>query len=163
MKLSPGDSITSSPKKLLWREEIRSKHIWVLQQREGSRGKRFTDNQIYSKRCKGLGFWNHSFDIHLSSGPVFLFLSLRAHWPALGSSCSHMTVTSFILSINSSPGGSILDSSEIPPQREKGDYQDITYKGERGGACSHTRILQKFAAGLVKVATSHRHQSSLKD
>ena len=49
------------------------------------------------------------------------------------------------------------------PQRGKGEYQDISHKGEGGGACSHAHTLQKFAAGVKKVTTSHRHQSLLKD
>ena len=72
-------------------------------------------------------------------------------------------MTSFILPTNCCSGGSISDSSEILPQRGKGEYQDISHKGEGGGAGCHAHILQKFSAGLVKVTTSHRHQSSLTD
>ena len=71
-----------------------------------------------------------------------------------------MTRAPFALSAYYSPGSRISDSSEIPPQREKGKYQDISDKGEGGGTGSHAHILQKFAAGLVKVTISHRHQSS---
>ena len=63
--------------------------------------------------------------------------------------------------LNYSPGGSNLDSSEIMPQGGKGEYQDISCKGE--GACNHVPISQKFAAGLAKVTTSHRRQPSLKE
>ena len=62
-----------------------------------------------------------------------------------------MTLTSFVLPTNYSPGGNISESSEIQPQRRKREYQDISHKGEGGAACSHAHILQKFAAGLVKV------------
>ena len=48
------------------------------------------------------------------------------------------------------------------PKEEK-EYQDISHKGDRGGTCSHAHISQKFAADLVKVATSHRHRSSMMD
>ena len=44
-----------------------------------------------------------------------------------------------------------------PPPKKK------IHKGEGGGAYSHAHILQKFAAGLVKVATNHRHYSSSTD
>ena len=46
------------------------------------------------------------------------------------------------------------------PKEERGS---IYPTGEEEGACSHAYILQKFAAGLMKVTTSHRHQTSLKD
>jgi len=58
-----------------------------------------------------------------------------------------------------SPGGSVSSSSEILPQGGMGSYLDLSDKGEAGGACSQAHILQKFAAGLMKVTTSHRHQS----
>ena len=48
-------------------------------------------------------------------------------------------------------------------KEERGEYQAINHKGEGGSAGSHAHILRKFAAGLVKVTASHRHQSSLKD
>lgn len=48
------------------------------------------------------------------------------------------------------------------PKEERVEYQDISHKDEGGGTCNHAAILQKFAAGLVKVTASHRHQSSLK-
>lgn len=57
-------------------------------------------------------------------------------------------MTSFVLPTNY--------SSEILPQSGKGEYQDISNKGEGRGACSHAHILQKFAAGLMKVTTSHK-------
>ena len=50
-------------------------------------------------------------------------------------------------------GGGSSGSSETLPQRGKGEYQDISHKGEGGDACSHAHILQKFAAGLMKVTT----------
>ena len=46
-------------------------------------------------------------------------------------------------------------------QRGKRKYQDLSRKGEGGGACSQKHILQKSAAGPGKVTTSHRPQ--LKD
>ena len=59
-----------------------------------------------------------------------------------------MSVTSFVLSTNYGPGGSISDS----PKEERGNIkiQVTKAKGE------NTRVSQKFAAGLVKVTTSHR-------
>ena len=42
---------------------------------------------------------------------------------------------------------------------KRGKYQDISDKGERGGAFSHAHILQKFAAGLMKVTASHKEQT----
>ena len=41
------------------------------------------------------------------------------------------------------------------PKEERRKYQDISEKDEGGGACSHAHILQKFAAGLMKVTMSH--------
>ena len=49
------------------------------------------------------------------------------------------------------------------PKEERGGYQDLSDKGDGGGACSQAHVLYKFAAGLVKVATSQRHQLSLMD
>ena len=42
----------------------------------------------------------------------------------------------------------------------KGKVEVTGYMGERGGACSHAYILQKFAAILVKVTGSHKEQPS---
>ena len=59
-------------------------------------------------------------------------------------------------------GGGISDSSERPLQRDRRGYyhQCICDKGEEWGACSHAHILQKFAAGLPKVTTTHEEQTS---
>ena len=92
-----------------------------FQQREGSRNQRFTDNQIYRKpvsmgRCKCLASPSHSFDMHLSCGPVFVssLSSLRSHpWEWL---LSQMTMTSFVLSTNYSP-----DNSKMLPLKRKGE------------------------------------------
>ena len=73
----------------------------------------------------------------------------------LGSGCSQVTMISFVLPTNYSPGGSVSELSEILPQRGKGEYQDSSHKG--GGTCSHAHILQKFSAGFVKLTASHRH------
>ena len=82
----------------------------------------------------------------------YAFLSsLGAQWLTLESSCSHRRP--WHLSF----------CPLTTAQRGKGEYQDISHKGEGGGAGCHAHILQKFSAGLVKVTTSHRHQSSLTD
>ena len=94
--------------------------------------------------------------MHLSYGPVFFisFLSsLRVHWLTLG---RHLLFCPLKYSL----GGSISNSSEILPQREKGKYQDISDKGEGGGLCIHSHILWKFAAGLMKVTTRHEEETS---
>ena len=39
---------------------------------------------------------------------------------------SQATLISFVLPTNYSPGGIISDSSEVLPQRRKGDYQDMS-------------------------------------
>ena len=44
--------------------------------------------------------------------------------------------------------------------KETGKWQCIDDKGEGGGECSQAHILQKFAAGLMKVTTSHEEQTS---
>ena len=41
---------------------------------------------------------------------------------------SQVTLTSFVLPTNYSPGGIISDSSEIQPQRGEGNYQDVSHK-----------------------------------
>ena len=48
------------------------------------------------------------------------------------------------------------------PKEKRGDIK-ICHKGGGEGSYSHAHILQKFSADLVKVATCHRHQQSLKD
>ena len=58
-----------------------------------------------------------------------------------------------------SPGVSILDNSEIPPQRCRGNNISVLDKSNRGGAYSHAYILQKFAAGFMKVTASHKEQT----
>ena len=66
-----------------------------LQQREDSRNKRSTDNQIYQRFTENQFLWedvtvwadwSHSFEMRLRCGPVFVsFLSsLGSHWPTLG-------------------------------------------------------------------------------
>ena len=99
-------------------------------------------------------YWKHSFD-------MLSWISSRLTGPPLEVACSQ--ITPFVLSTNCSPGGSISESSKVLPQRGKGEYQDISQKGEVGGACSYAPILQKFAAGLMKGTTGHKHQSLLKD
>ena len=85
-----------------------------------------------------------------------MFLSQVPSWltgPSLEWLFSQMTVTS-----NYSP-----ELSEILPQRGKGTFQGISHKGEGRGTCHQVHIMQKFVAGLAKVATSHTPQLSLKD
>ena len=81
-----------------------------------------------------------------------LFLS----WVPSGLTCPHLGVEVLLddrdifCLLKYSLGGNISDSSELLPQRGKGDYHDISDKGEGGEARSHAQhILQKFAAGLV--------------
>ena len=59
-----------------------------------------------------------------------------------------------------SQGGSISESSEIPclTGREKCQYINDLVEG--GGTCKQAHILQKVAASLVKVTTSHEEQTS---
>lgn len=92
--LSLGDSISGSPEKLLTGGEVGARIYKFLQQREGSRNKRFMEKDLQKKflweDVKVWAHWNPSFDMHLSYGPVFYvsFLSsLAAHQPTLGSDC----------------------------------------------------------------------------
>ena len=51
------------------------------------------------------------------------------------------------------------DEVEIPPKEEKGGYQDT--RKVKGRCMQHTHILQTFVADRLKVATSHKEQTSL--
>ena len=53
-----------------------------------------------------------------------------------------------------------MDSSEKLLQRGRGKGEYICDSGEGGGTCSHAHILQKAAAGLMKVTASHEEQIS---
>lgn len=63
-----------------------------LQQREGSRNKRFTDNRMYQKRVienqflreevNVWAYWNHSFDM------AQLWANLLCCFPTLGNDCT---------------------------------------------------------------------------
>ena len=60
-----------------------------------------------------------------------------------------MTVMFFILP---------ADQAETPPKEEKGERQDMVKGG--AGARSQAPILQRFAAGLLKVTSSRKEQTS---
>lgn len=47
-------------------------YVGVFATREGSRNKRYTENQFFRVRCNGLGLLE-SFDIHLSYGGILCF------------------------------------------------------------------------------------------
>ena len=118
-------------------------------------------------RCEGLGSPESLLWYAPSYGPVFFvsfWSSLRAPQLTLGSGCTHRRLWHLLFCpLNHSPGSNSSDSSEIPPQRGKGDYQGISDKGEGEDACSQAHISQKFAAGLMKFTSGHRPHSSLKD
>ena len=63
-----------------------------------------------------------------------------------------MTMTSFVLPTNYGPGGSV---SELK-YRSKEGRGNIKIQVTKAKV-ENTRVSQKFAAGLVKVTTSHRH------
>ena len=136
-----------------------------MQPREGSRKKGFritgfTEKQFLWEDVKVWAYWNHSFVLHLSCGPVvvpseFPQGSLAHPWGWL---FSQTAVTSFVVPTHYSPGGRISDSSF---QRGKGREQDLSPKGDEGGACRLAHIWHKFAGGLVKVVPSHSQQASL--
>ena len=118
---------------------------------------RFTENQLLWEDVKVWASWNHCFDMHLSCGPcVVCFFpkfprgSLAHPWGWL---FSQMTFC-FFHSTTAQEAVFQIDTSEILPQGEKGNIKTLSCKGEGGGAGSHAPILQKFAAGLVKVTTS---------
>ena len=107
---------------------------------------------------------NHSFDVYLSCGPVFFVSCLsfpRLPGPPLG--VAVLTNDHIFCFAHLTTAQEVVELSEILPQRGMREYQNKSHKGDGGAACSYAYILQKFAAGLVKVATCHRHQSSLKD
>ena len=58
---------------------------------------------------------------------------------------------------NYSLGSSISESSEIPPKKEKGGYQDMT---KVRGRYNHTHNLQKLVVDLPKGTASHQEQTS---
>ena len=138
-----GDSISGSSEKPLW-EGCGGARIYEVFATK-CRNKIFTGNQNYRKRfienqfpredVKFWAYWNHSFDMHLSCGSVYLvsFLSsLRALGPSLGSSCFHRWPWHlFFCHLTTA---------------QRGNYQDLSHKGEGEGACSHAHNLQKFAA-----------------
>ena len=100
---------------------------------KGLQRTRFTENLQKTSSMRRLG-------LTLLRFPEFPQGSLAHPWEWLH---SQVTLTSFVLPTNYSPGGSISDSSEILPQRGKGKYQAVSPKGGGGGGCSHAHVLQK--------------------
>ena len=124
---------------------------------------RFTENQVRWEDVKVWAYWNHS----LLESLVLLWASLLCCFPEFpqgslthpwGWLFSQTAVTSFVVPTHYSPGGRISDSSF---QRGKGREQDLSPKGDEGGACRLAHIWHKFAGGLVKVVPSHSQQASL--
>ena len=58
------------------------------------------------------------------------------------------------------PGGSISDSSEMLLQRGRREGQYMHDSGEEEGTCNQAQLLQKVAAGFMKVAVSRKEPTS---
>ena len=77
----------------------------------------------------------------------------------------HLSYLGQFWSFHSPPGSPMevtasADVCEMLPQRGRGKSVSMCDTGEGGGARSHAHILQKLVAGLVRVTTSHKEQTS---
>ena len=78
--------------------------------------------------------------IWLSCGPIFFVA-----FPPLGMTAledDHDSVC--FVCLTTAQVAVFQTALNIAPKRKRGEYQDISEKGEGGGACSHAHILQSL-------------------
>ena len=127
-----------------------------MQQREGSRNKRFTENPFLWEDVKFCTYWNRSLDMHLSCGPGFLCLPL-------GSGCSHRRPGHLLFCpLPTAQEAGFQRAPKYCRKEERGNVQiwAIKVKGEVHQPRAHFRHIFCWS---LKVTTSHRCQSSLMD
>ena len=72
---------------------------------------------------------------------------------------SQMNMTFFVL-LTTAQEAVFQISLNYHSKEAGGNYISVSDKGEGGVVYGHAHILQKFAAGLLKVTTSHEEQTS---
>ena len=109
---------------------------------------RFTENQFLWEDAKVWAYWSPS-----STSPMDWSLLLSSVPSGLAGPFLGVTVFTDIfcfVHLTAAQEAVFQRALIYCPKEERGTYQDLTHKGDGGGACSHAYILQKFAAGLMR-------------
>ena len=104
--------------------------------------------------------------MHLSCGPtlfVSFLSSLRAHWPTLGSGCSHRRQWHLLFCPPTTAQEAVFQSVlKYHPKEEKGDYQDKSHKVKgKVLAATHTfyrRLLLVSCRLLLVIGITHHRR-----